>query len=132
MLVKCNNGHYYDKEHDNECPICKADADSTGSVGEIICIFGEGEGIKYPLHEGANRIGTGYQMDICLADDMQITRDNHCSIVYDVNKHKFTIVPTAGSLTYVNDVLLKQPRLLYEKDVFRIGRGNYKLVKKKN
>ena len=78
------------------------------------------------------RTGTGYQMDICLADDMQITRDNHCSIVYDVNKHKFTIVPTAGSLTYVNDVLLKQPRLLYEKDVFRIGRSNYKLVKKKN
>lgn len=132
MLVKCDNGHYYDKDYAKECPVCSSNIEESGCVGEIVCIFGDGEGKKYPLHEGANRIGTGYQMDVCLADDMQITRDNHCSIVYDVGRHKFTIVPTAGSLTYVNDVLLKQPRLLYEKDVFRVGRSNYKLVRKKN
>lgn len=85
---------------------------------------------KYPIHEGLNRIGTGCQMDIHLTDDIQITRDNHCTIVYDIDKDKYKIVPSTGSFTYLNNVLLRKPKYIHENDVFRIGRSNFRLVRK--
>lgn len=69
-------------------------------------------------------------MDIHLTDDIQITRDNHCTIVYDIDKDKYKIVPSTGSFTYLNNVLLRKPKYIHENDVFRIGRSNFRLVKK--
>ena len=98
-------------------------------VGKIVCIFGDEKDSEYFLHNGINRIGTGEQMDVRVCNDMQITRDNHCSIVYDKDKNKFMIVPTAGSITYLNDNILHRRRQLNEKDIFRIGRSDFKLIK---
>ncbi|MGN0369701.1 MAG: FHA domain-containing protein [Butyrivibrio sp.] len=91
----------------------------------VECIFGDDFGRKYPLHDGINRIGKGYHMDICIADDIQITRDNHCSIIFNEEKGKCVIVPSIGSLTYLNNSLLKESVEIKEDDVFRIGRSEF-------
>lgn len=91
----------------------------------IECIFGDNTGAKYGIHEGINKIGKGYQMDICVSDDIQITRDNHCSIICDSGTKELILAPTMGSLTYLNNSLIKEPTIVKDKDVFRIGRSEF-------
>lgn len=128
-MNKCERGHYYDENKFSKCPVCDEDMNKK-NIAFLECIFGTGVGKKYSIHEGLNRIGTGCQMDIHLTDDIQITRDNHCTIVYDIDKDKYKIVPSTGSFTYLNNVLLRKPKYIHENDVFRIGRSNFRLVRK--
>lgn len=96
----------------------------------IECIFGDCYGQKFMLKDGVNKIGKGYQMDVCITDDVQITRDNHCTIVCDMKMEKYIIIPTVGSLTYLNNTLLRESTEINNKDVFRIGRSNFVFISK--
>ena len=118
-MNKCERGHYYDENKFTKCPVCDEDMNKK-NIAFLECIFGTGVGKKYPIHEGL----------IHLTDDIQITRDNHCTIVYDIDKDKYKIVPSTGSFTYLNNVLLRKPKYIHENDVFRIGRSNFRLVRK--
>ena len=80
------------------------------------------------LHKGVNRVGSSYQMDVRIENDLQVTYDNHCSIIYDETKRRFSILPSAGTVTYFNNELLKRKRILKKEDVFRIGRSDYKVL----
>lgn len=134
-MIKCKYGHFYDEKVNAVCPFCVSNANGAGGipddgcVGEMECIFGDSKGKRYRLYSGINRVGRGYQMDVCVDGDLQIMRDNHCSILYDKSKDEFTIIPSAGSVTYVNNVILKHPAIISEKDVLRIGRSDLKLIK---
>ncbi len=127
-LIKCDKGHYYDLDKYKACPFCSRNNESECEYC-IECVFGDNLGTKYKLHKGINRIGTGYLMDVCVVDDIQITRDNHCSIVYD--NDVCTLIPTAGSLTYINSVLMEKASVLTTNDVFRIGRSDF-ILKRTN
>lgn len=93
------------------------------------CIFGDCKGETFELHTGVNKIGRGYQMDVCLSDDVQVTRDNHCSIVLDLESGVIKLVPSNGSITYFNSTLLTTSVEVTESDVIRIGRNEIVLRK---
>lgn len=93
----------------------------------LLCVFGASKGQKYPLKKGINRIGRGFQMDICVAGDTYITRDNHCSITVEEKGEKYLLAPTDGSMTYLNNELLSKKAYLKASDMIRIGQTEFEL-----
>ena len=90
-------------------------------VGWLVCIKGAGRGRDYRLHTGRNFLGRGLKMDICITEDDTITRENHCSVVFDPKGKVFYISPGEGSITYLNDKLLDDSGKLSEGDVITAG-----------
>lgn len=131
-LRQCLNRHFYDEDIFDSCPFCDneipQELDARQVVGIVECVFGNNKGKRYMLHEGVNRVGSSYQMDVRIENDLQVTYDNHCSIVYDSMKKRFLILPTTGTVTYLNNELLKRKRIIKKNDVFRIGRSDYKIL----
>lgn len=97
-------------------------------TGWLICVDGPEKGRDYRLHYGFNRIGRSYQMDICIEEDMQITRDNHCSIVYDMKENEFSIMPSTGTLTYLNNCMLMESKKINDGDQIRIGQSTLEFI----
>lgn len=67
-------------------------------------------------------------MDICVEDDLQITRDNHCSIVYDGESNAFSVLPSTGTVTRLNDTVLMQAETLKSRDRIRIGKSTFEFI----
>lgn len=53
---------------------------------------------------------------------------NDNKYVQKETKKRFSILPSAGTVTYFNNELLKRKRILKKEDVFRIGRSDYKVL----
>ncbi|MDO4285362.1 MAG: FHA domain-containing protein [Eubacteriales bacterium] len=97
-------------------------------TGWLVCIDGAEKGRDYRIHAGFNRIGRSYQMDICIEEDLSITRDNHCSVIYDARENRFSIMPSAGTVTYLNDEILMKTEPLLAGDRIRIGQTTLEFV----
>ena len=97
----------------------KMDADPV--VGWLVGLSGFEKGRDHRLHTGRNFIGRSMKMDVSLADDEHISRENHCSILYDPEKVSFYVAPGEGTNTYMNDDLLMKPEILTDGDTIRIG-----------
>jgi len=90
-------------------------------VGWLVSLDGPERGRDYRLHAGRNFIGRSLKMDIMLTDDDGVTRENHCSVVYDKEGNTFSLVPGNGTNTYINDSLLAEPVPISDDDVVRLG-----------
>ena len=69
-------------------------------VGWLVCTDGVEKGRDYRLVSGRNFIGRAYQMDVSIPDDKGISRENHCSVVYDPKTKKFCLVPGENVVFY--------------------------------
>ena len=67
-------------------------------------------------------------MDICIEDDLQVTRDNHCSLVYDKKSNRFSIMPSAGTITYLNNIVLMKTEIIKSDDIIRIGQSTFEFI----
>jgi len=67
-------------------------------VGWLVCTEGDERGRDYRLHAGRNFIGRGLKSDVSLPDDEQISREDHCSIVFEPKKCTYAIVRGGGDL----------------------------------
>ncbi|MDR3304682.1 MAG: FHA domain-containing protein [Clostridiales Family XIII bacterium] len=90
-------------------------------VAWIVCTKGPERGRDYRIHSGRNFIGRAYGMDIPIADDPAVSREKHCSIVFDPLHGDFLLVPGEGTGTYVGDQILTAPVSLSDDDVVKIG-----------
>lgn len=97
-------------------------------TGWLVCVEGPEKGRDYRLHHGFNRIGRDPGMQIQIADDPAITRKNHCSIVYDDRGNQFSLVPSAGTLTYYKNSLLTKAVALQVGDVIVIGNSTFEFI----
>lgn len=97
-------------------------------TGWLVCVDGAEKGRDYRLHMGFNRIGRSYQMDICLKDDLAITRDNHCSVIYDDKNGQFLVKPSVGTVTYLNGNILLSAEIIKTGDRIRVGQSTLELV----
>lgn len=97
-------------------------------TGWLVCVKGPEKGRDYRLHHGFNRIGRGYQMEICIVDDIHISRDSHCSIVYDGRSNLFSLVPSGGNLVYKDGGLVSQPVRLETGDVIAMGESEFEFI----
>ncbi len=97
-------------------------------TGWLICVEGAEKGRDYRLHFGFNRIGTSGTMDIRIAGDSKIAEKYHCAVVYDDKSNGFFICPGKGTITYLNDELLKKSHPLYKNDEIMIGESRFEFV----
>jgi len=100
----------YSKSHDAD-PV----------VGWLVCTEGTEKGRDYRLHHGRNFVGRGLTMDISIQADEQISRENHFSIVYDPKTGIFTAVSGEGTVTDINDKLLRGTEELKDDDIISVG-----------
>lgn len=96
-------------------------------VGWLVCICGEMKGKDYRLYPGFNRIGREISSDICIQDP-EVSRENHCSLVYDEKSGQFYVVPGKGTLTYLNEEAVQEAVKLQEGDKIRIGGSTLELA----
>jgi len=94
-------------------------------VGWIVSVNGEAKGQDYRLIRGFNHIGRSSKMDVCLMHDRMISRDRHCSIVYDDKANSSFLIPGNGTLTYLNGEMIKKPTLIQDGDEVEIGESKF-------
>lgn len=97
------------------------------TVGWLVCVEGEEYGRDFPLYAGFNRIGRSGSNDIVLSD-VQISMEEHCSVIYEQKKNIFYLLPKAGSLVYVRDDLVQQAQEIESGEVVAIGETRLELV----
>ena len=73
-------------------------------VGWLVCIEGSSKGKDYHLWAKRNSIGRSEKSDVCLQDDMTISRENHAWLAYDHRHNTFRIIPgDSTNNIYLND-----------------------------
>lgn len=97
-------------------------------TGWLVCVKGVERGRDYRLHHGFNRIGRGYGMSVCIVDDVHISRENHCAIVYDDRSNTFSLVPMGGNLVYMGGEVITEPITLSAGDVIGIGSSEFEFI----
>lgn len=117
-----------EEDDDRTIAFWKETDDREYVTGWLVCIDGPEKGRDFRIHYGFNRIGRSYNMDICIEDDLQITRDNHSSIVYDRESNSFSVLPSTGSITYLNNTMLLKAEQLKSGDRIRIGKSTFEFV----
>lgn len=90
-------------------------------TGWLVCMTGSERGKDYRLHIGKNFVGRSPSMDVVLVDDKKISREKHCSVIYDPKGDSFYISAEGGNLVYLNDELLASIEKLEEDDEITIG-----------
>lgn len=187
--VKCINGHFYDADRFEICPICGADStasapkeskpkapetlpntkplisaedaqeissapsslikdlEKTGSqnisplpkttayynmgevnppVGWLICVNGFYQGQAFQCKTGKNRIGRNQELEICLSEDVSITRDPHAILIYDPKNKRFYLqAGTSDGLAYWNGNLLFGHEELQPYDKISLGNSEF-------
>ena len=90
-------------------------------TGWLVCMTGSERGKDYRLHVGKNFVGRSPSMDVVLVDDKKISREKHCSVIYDPKGNLFYVSPESGNLVYLNEELLETSGKLEEDDKITIG-----------
>ena len=96
-------------------------ADTAPVTGWLVCMTGEERGKDYRLHMGKNFIGRSPSMDVVLVEDKKISREKHCSVIYDPKGDMFYVSAEGGNLVYLNDELLESLEELQKDDRITIG-----------
>lgn len=90
-------------------------------TGWLVCVTGSERGKDYRLHTGKNFVGRSPSMDVVLVDDKKISRDKHCSVIYDPKGDMFYVSAEGGNLVYLNGKMLETSESLEEDDRITIG-----------
>ena len=96
-------------------------------VGWLVCISGGEKGRDYRLHAGRNFVGRGLKSDVSLPEDTQISRENHCSVVYEPKKNAYAII-SGGGETHVNGDSLQGSRPINGDENISIGASEFIFV----
>lgn len=96
-------------------------------TGWLVCLSGAMRGSSYNLHHGRNFAGRFFDMDICLSADMQISRENHFSIIYEKRTNLFYILPGYGAV-FLNGILLQTQQQLEENMIIEAGMSRFIFV----
>ena len=94
-------------------------------TGWLVCSDGPERGRDYRLHTGRNFLGRAANMEISVAGDMEISRENHCSVVFEPKSRAFLLAPGSAN-TYLNGQAVTDSVNLQSGD--EIGAGASKFV----
>jgi hypothetical protein len=93
-------------------------------TGWLVCVSGPEKGRDYRLHSGRNFLGRAPQMDISIADDMEISRENHLSVVYEPKKRIYLLVPGSANI-YLNGKNITKVTSLKTGNTIGAGRSEF-------
>jgi len=91
-------------------------------VGWLVCVKGPDQGRDFRIRSNRNFIGRDQKMDICLAGDKQISRENHAIVTYDPRNNNFRISPGGShGIVYLNGQPVDVPMTLKAHDLIELG-----------
>lgn len=96
-------------------------------TGWLVCVKGEKRGASWQIGYGRNSMGRALDMDICFSEDLQVSRKNHCFIVYDERSEEFYAVPGNGTVKLQGQIL-REAKVIREDMILEIGEGAYQFV----
>ncbi|MGL5436054.1 MAG: FHA domain-containing protein [Lachnospiraceae bacterium] len=96
-------------------------------TGWLVCVAGAEIGRDFRLHQGFNRIGRSYEMDVPIMEDPMVRTVAECAIVYDNRGNRFYAVQQEG-IAYLNGNLLQSPCTLTSGDILRVGESEFEFV----
>ncbi|MGN1123277.1 MAG: FHA domain-containing protein [Eubacterium sp.] len=88
--------------------------------GWLVCIEGDLRGKSFEIRQGKNFVGRSVEMDIALINNQSVTRDKHCSIVFEPIKAQ-TFITNENGAVYLNGEYVSQPTELKENDEITVG-----------
>lgn len=97
-------------------------------VGWLVCEYGPERGNSYKITSGRNFIGRSYKSDIVVYDDPNVSREKHCSIIFEPKTCKFYIMPSKHSITIINDNLLTEAVCISDNDEILIGKSKFRMI----
>lgn len=97
-------------------------------VAWLVCTAGGEKGRDYRLHGGRNFIGRDLQCDISLAEDLRISRENHCSIVFEPKQSTYTLVRGLGEGVLVDGNRLMESQALLGDEEITIGDSTFVFI----
>lgn len=98
-------------------------------VGWLVCIEGPEKGKDYHLWAKINTIGRSDRMDVCIHDDMTISKENHARLAYDPKHNSFQLIPGESTNNiYLNDEPIYVPARLAAYDVIEFGESKMVFV----
>lgn len=90
-------------------------------VGWLVCTAGREKGRDFRLHAGRNYIGRAMKNDVALVDDEQVSREDHCSIVFEPRAGRFHLVRGDGDGVLINGERLHESVELSGDEEMEIG-----------
>lgn len=96
-------------------------------AGWLVCTEGEEYGRGFPLYAGFNRIGRSRGNDIVLTDP-HVSREEHCSVIYEEKKNVFYLFPKDGNLVYAGEEMVEQAQELTDGQAIAIGETKLEFV----
>lgn len=96
-------------------------------TGWLVCVKGPEIGRDFKLHQGFNRIGRSYEMDVPVMEDIMVRTVAECAIVYDDRGNRFYAVQQNG-IAYLNGCLIQSPCVLTSGDILNIGESEFEFV----
>lgn len=97
-------------------------------VGWLVCVEGPEKGRDYRLHQGFNRLGRDYSMDIAVMEDTGISREAACAVVYDDRSNNFFAVQQPSGLAYLNEKVLEGAERITTGDMIRTGNSTFEFI----
>ena len=97
-------------------------------TGWLVCINGDEKGNDYRLHAGKNFVGRSQAMEVVLTDDKSISREKHCSVLYDPKGNEFYVTAEKSNIVYLNGDLVTEPHSLKLGDVIKVGETELKFI----
>lgn len=98
-------------------------------VGWLVAVAGPVKGKDFRIIPEKNFIGRSEKMDISIAGDNSISRDNHAIISFNPKKNIFRLFPgESRGLVYLNDEEVVTPEVLKANDIVGIGKSQLMFV----
>ena len=138
--AKCMEGHYFDRERFEVCPVCgspeqgqtrpKAVHLSEESIKEVVgwlvCLNGKYKGRSFECKEGRNRIGSRLEYEISLTWMETMTVDVQAYLIYEPKRAVFYLENGNGNeLVYLNDELLFSHSQINAYDKIQVGKVEF-------
>ncbi len=93
-------------------------------VGWLVCIAGPSKGQDYKIHADNNYIGRASYMDISIASDDTISRENHAILAYDTREKLYYFAPGSGrGIVRLNGKAVLMMTELHAYDRIEIGKS---------
>lgn len=119
----------YDVEEDDKTVSLYADEKGADFiVGWLVCVEGPERGRDYRLHQGFNRIGRDYGLDVVVVEDTSVSRQAACAVVYDDRSNRFFAVQQTAGEAYLNGQVLSGAVDLKTGDLIRTGNSEFEFV----
>lgn len=103
-------------------PIEKGERRVDPTVGWVVCSEGADRGRDFRIKAEKNFIGRSTAMDICIAGDPRVSRENHAIVAFEPRNAEFRLYPgDARGLVYLNGRVVDVPVVLQPFDIIEVG-----------